>query len=60
MSFKMNDVVNIKFTSLQGAVKGAQVDQITLETVYLVEYTDNFGEGQARYFRPDEIELAAV
>ncbi|MGI9143094.1 MAG: hypothetical protein ACR2IJ_07865 [Fluviibacter sp.] len=60
MSFKMNDAVNIKFTSLQGAVKGAQVDQTTLDTVYLVEYTDNAGEDQSRYFRIEELELVAA
>lgn len=57
MSFKMDDSVKIKFTPMQGAVKGAQVDPVTLETVYLVEYTDNAGLPQHRYFKPDEIEL---
>jgi hypothetical protein len=58
MSFKMNDAVKIKFTVLAGEVKGAQVDQTTLDMVYLVEYTDNTGEPQARYFKADELEAA--
>lgn len=60
MSFKMNDAVKIKFTPLAGTVKGAQVDQTTLDTIYLVEYADNMGESQARYFKIDELEAASA
>lgn len=58
MSFKMDDVVKIKFTLLTGVVKGAKVDEVTLDMVYLVEYNDNTGEPQARYFKVDELEAA--
>lgn len=58
MSFKINDLVKIKFTLLTGTVKGAQVDQTTLQLLYLVDYLDNAGEAQSRYFNIDELELA--
>lgn len=60
MSFKLEDQVKIKFTPMSGAVKGASVDQTTLELQYLVEYTDNAGEPQSRYFKASELEAVNV
>lgn len=58
MNFTLNDAVSIKFTTLSGVVKGAAVDQTTLEMQYLVEYTDNAGEVQQRYFNTSALEAA--
>ncbi|MFM7012543.1 MAG: hypothetical protein ACKO0Z_24970 [Betaproteobacteria bacterium] len=58
MTFTLNDNVKIKFTLMTGAVKGAAVDPVTLTVQYLVEYVDNDGVGQARYFVSDDLEAA--
>lgn len=60
MNFKMDDAVKISFTTLAGTVKGVQVNPDTFELSYLVEYTDNAGEVQHRYFTSAEIESSAV
>lgn len=56
--FQVEDQVKIKNTLLGGVVKGAALDQTTLEIQYLVEYVDNDGEEQSRYF--DNAVLEAV
>lgn len=58
MALKLNDQVKIKFTTLVGEVKGASVDQTTLAMQYLVDYVDNEGQPQQRYFTEAEVELA--
>lgn len=58
MTFTLNDNVKIKFTLLTGVVKGAAVDPVTLEMQYLVDYADNNGEDQTRYFAADALEAA--
>ena len=58
MSFKIDDAVKIKFSLLSGFVKGAAIDQTTLEVQYLVEYADNNGETQERYFLASSLEAA--
>lgn len=57
MDIKLEDPVSIKFTTLTGVVKGAAVDQTTLEMQVLVEYTDVDGEVQQRYFKASEVEI---
>lgn len=59
MALKIEDQVKIKHSPLTGVVKGAAIDQTTLEVQYLVEYTDNEGEPQQRYFNTSDVELAA-
>jgi len=54
--FSKDQAVSIKFTTLSGVVTGAQVDQTTLEMLYLVEYDDVHGEPQARYFKASELQ----
>ncbi len=58
MSFQLNDPVTIKFTTLAGTVKGAAMDFATLQPLYLVEYTDQDGVEQQRYFKADELVAA--
>lgn len=59
MAFKVEDQVKVKFSTLEGVVKGAALDNTTLEVQYLVEYTDTAGEQQSRYFKEGEIEASA-
>lgn len=56
MALKLEDAVSIKHTVLSGVVKGAAVDNVTLDMQYLVEYLDNEGEQQSRYFTLAQIE----
>jgi hypothetical protein len=56
MSFKIDDAVQIKYSLLDGVVKGAAIDQTTLDVQYLVTYTDNVGESQERYFVASDLE----
>jgi hypothetical protein len=56
MSFKKDDAVKIKYTTLTGVVTGASIDQTTFEVLYYVTYTDNFSVSQERAFLPSEIE----
>ena len=57
MALKISDQVKVKFSNLAGEVKGAAIDQTTLAVQYLVEYVDNSGEPQSRYFTEDLLEL---
>lgn len=55
--FKKGDLVNIKFTNLAGTVSDAAIgDQANV--VYLVEFEDNDGETQQRYFEVDQLVAA--
>ena len=54
--FTVGDNVQVKFTSLQGQVSGAALDNTTLELQYLVDYTDTTGEQQSRYFKESDLE----
>lgn len=56
MAYKVDDNVKLKFSTLQGVVKGASLDNTTLEIQYLVEYNDTEGEAQTRYFKDAELE----
>jgi len=56
MSFKKDDQVKIKNTTLTGVVSGAAVDGTTFEMQYLVQYTDFNGVPQERYFLISEVE----
>lgn len=56
-AYKVDDQVKIKFTTLQGVVRGAALDNTTLEIQYLVSFNDNQGEAQERYFAVDALEL---
>lgn len=58
MAFKVNDAVTIAHSTMTGTVKDAEVDKTTLELVYLVGYTDKFGETQERYFSADDLVAA--
>lgn len=58
MALQLNDNVKVKFSTLSGTVKGASVDQTTLNVEYLVAYDDNEGIAQQRYFTEDQLELA--
>lgn len=60
MSFQIDDQVTIKCSPLNGVVKGASIDQTTLEVQYLVAYTDNDGEPQERYFYPSVLEATVT
>ena len=57
-AFKVDDNVSIKHTLLTGVVKGAALDNTTLTIQYLVEYNDNDGEPQARYFSEEQLQAA--
>lgn len=57
-TFKVDDQVTIKHSTMAGVVKGAALDQVTLSIQYLVEYNDKFGDPQSRYF--DGADLEAV
>lgn len=59
MALKIDDQVKVKFTTLQGVVKGASIDNTTLEVQYLVDYTDREGEAQSRYFKEQDLEALA-
>ena len=56
-AFTVENQVKIKYSTLQGVVKGAALDNTTLEIQYLVDYLDNFGEQQQRYFKESDLEL---
>jgi hypothetical protein len=56
MTFKKDDAVKIKYTTITGVIAGASVDNTTFEMQYLVQYTDNFGNTQERYFLIDQLE----
>jgi hypothetical protein len=56
--FKKEDKVKIKYTTLEGVVEGAEIDQETFEVMYFVRYTDHFGLEQTRYC--DESQLEAI
>lgn len=55
MALQINSNVDIKYTLLNGVVKGATIDNETLEVQYLIEFTDNFGELQHRYFLESQL-----
>jgi hypothetical protein len=50
----VGDTVGVKYTPLNGEVLGAALDGTSV--VYLVEYADNNGETQQRYFSADQLE----
>lgn len=55
--FKKGDLVSIKHTLLSGEVLDAAIgDQANV--VYLVEYADNDGDTQQRYFEVDQLVAA--
>lgn len=54
-TINVGDTVGIKFTVLNGEVKGAALGDGTTVN-YLVEYTDTAGEVQQRYFTIDQID----
>lgn len=56
-AFTVEDKVKVKFTTLEGTVKGASLDNTTLEIQYLVDYVDRDGEQQHRYFKETDLEL---
>ena len=56
--FKKEDKVKIKFTTFEGVVEGAAIDENTFEVMYLVRYTDQNNMEQTCY--RDEIQLEAV
>jgi hypothetical protein len=47
--------VQIKNSIMQGVVTGAKLDETTLDVTYRVDYTDNDGEPQQRYFTADQL-----
>ena len=55
--FKKGDLVTIKFTSLAGTITDAAIGD-NANIVYLVEYEDNQGETQTRYFEVDQLVAA--
>ena len=55
-AFTVEDKVGVKFTTLEGTVKGASLDNTTLEIQYLVEYIDRDGEPQQRYFKEADLQ----
>lgn len=58
MAFKTDDLVKIKYTTLSGViVKGAAVGDDSL-IQYRVQYDDNDGVPQERFFYEAELELA--
>ena len=59
MAFKKDDAVKIKHTLLEGTITGAAVDGTTFEMQYLVNYNDNDGQPQERYFVEAQLEAAA-
>lgn len=56
MSIAVGTDVSIKFTTLTGTTTGAAVNE---NGAYLVrvEYLDNQGESQERYFEESELEI---
>jgi hypothetical protein len=56
MSFKKDDQVKLKNSTLTGVIAGAAVDGTTFEMQYLVQYTDFDGVPQERYFLISEVE----
>jgi hypothetical protein len=56
MTFKKDDAVKIKYTLLTGVIAGAAVDGTTFEMQYLVQYNDNEGAPQERYFLIEQLE----
>lgn len=57
MSFAIGDSVKVKSTVLRGEVISGAMDA-ELNVLYLVEYVDDDGVTQERYFRVAEIEAA--
>jgi hypothetical protein len=57
MSFAIGDNVKVKCTVLQGAIINGAMDA-ELNVLYLVEYVDDGGVTQQRYFKVAEIEAA--
>lgn len=53
-TINVGDTVNVLYTPLSGEVQGAVL--VGTEINYLVEYIDNEGEVQQRYFSIDQIE----
>lgn len=56
MTFKKDDTVKIKYTLMTGVIAGAAVDGTTFEMQYLVQYNDNEGAPQERYFHIEQLE----
>lgn len=56
MSIAVGTAVNIKFSTLSGTTTGAAVNE---NGIYLVrvEYLDNQGDPQERYFEETELEV---
>lgn len=57
-TYKKDDAVKIKFTTLSGVISGALIDNTTFEVQYMVTYNDNHGEPQERAFYADQLEAA--
>jgi hypothetical protein len=55
MSFKTGDLVHIKFSTLEGEVTGAAVDD-QANFLLKVLYTDKNGEVQERFFVQEDLE----
>lgn len=54
-TINIGDTVEVKFTTLVGEVKGAAILEGTTMS-YLVEFDDNDGVLQERYFTEDQIQ----
>lgn len=56
MAYKKGDQVRYVVPDIVGEVVGAQVDPDTLLLNVLVEYTDQAGEKQQRFFKESELQ----
>ena len=56
-AFKIGDHVKIKFSTMEGDVIGAALDEETLDVQFFVEYVDKYAEAQTRYFSEADLEL---
>ena len=54
--YKKDDNVKIKYTLLNGVVSGAAIDDVSFEVKYLVDFVDNDGVAQSRYFAESQLE----
>lgn len=55
----MGQAVRVKFTPLEGTVSDAALNKDTLAVIYKVDYTDNDGQPQNRFFEADQLEAIA-
>jgi hypothetical protein len=53
--FTVDSQVKVKRSTIEGVVKGAALDNTTLEIQYLVEYVDYDGVPQSRYFKESDL-----